>query len=570
MSDGRFTQSTLHAPRIDQTEAIHTYQSGMHLLNYAYPAQHSGIDTIDALLPEQEEFSVWDTSAAGTIIPYSFIDPVNAYFDSASYGSATDATTRGVYRSDILELSDDQKNAIRMGLTEWARYIDVEFVEVLEENNQVGLLRFGGTSYSEASGYAWAYYPNWYYAAGGDTWFSPSMMRNADWSQGTYEYLTIIHEIGHALSLAHSHDGHEMTDALDDVRYTIMSYNNYDSQVAQWINGQIVHYAAYTPMVYDIQAAQYLYGANTTTEIGSTTYTFAPATPRVQAIYDSGGIDTFDLTAFTLRNIVDLSPGASSTLGFTHHIDDNTAIAFGSIVENIRSGSGADDLFGNDVENAIYGGAGDDLLHGEDGNDTLLGEADHDTIYGGSGDDLISGGTGEDHLNDAWGDDSLSGEDGADTIIAHLGENTLSGGDADDFLCAGFGNDQLIGGSGDDLILADFPHRYARGNDTLIGGEGDDKLDGGLGADDFVFFAEHSGSDTIGQFDPDGTLNGAGFNPVSDRLHLITGSDGAETYSLQNTTEGTVLVWGTCEILIVGVDTADFENTTILVEEAWI
>ena len=161
-------------------------------------------------------------------------------------------------------------------------------------------------------------------------------------------------------------------------------------------------------------------------------------------------------------------PGASSTLGFTHHIDDNTAIAFGSIVENIRSGSGADDLFGNDVENAIYGGAGDDLLHGEDGNDTLLGEADHDTIYGGSGDDLISGDTGEDHLNDAWGDDSLSGEDGADTIIAHLGENTLSGGDADDFLCAGFGNDQLIGGSGDDLILADFPHRYARGNDISI------------------------------------------------------------------------------------------------------
>ena len=101
-----------------------------------------------------------------------------------------------------------------MGLTEWARYIDVEFVEVLEENNQVGLRRFGGTSYSEASGYAWAYYPNWYYAAGGDTWFSPSMMRNADWSQGTYEYLTIIHEIDHALSLAHSHDGHEMTDAL--------------------------------------------------------------------------------------------------------------------------------------------------------------------------------------------------------------------------------------------------------------------------------------------------------------------------------------------------------------------
>ena len=31
-----------------------------------------------------------------------------------------------VYDADILELSDAQKNVIRMGLAEWARYIDVE------------------------------------------------------------------------------------------------------------------------------------------------------------------------------------------------------------------------------------------------------------------------------------------------------------------------------------------------------------------------------------------------------------------------------------------------------------
>ena len=55
-------------------------------------------------------------------------------------------------------------------------------------------------------------------------------MRKNDWSQGTYEHLTIIHEIGHALSLAHAHDGHEMPAVFDDVRYTIMSYNNNDYQ----------------------------------------------------------------------------------------------------------------------------------------------------------------------------------------------------------------------------------------------------------------------------------------------------------------------------------------------------
>ena len=88
-------------------------------------------------------------------------------------------------------------------------------------------------------------------------------------------------------------------------------------------------------MAYDIQAAQYLYGANPTTEFGATTFTFTPSTPRVQAIYDTGGIDAIDLSNFALRSVVDLTPGASSTFGYTHHIDENTAIAFGSIIENV-------------------------------------------------------------------------------------------------------------------------------------------------------------------------------------------------------------------------------------------
>ena len=146
MSDDRFTQTTLRA-RVDQDQAIATYQSGTHLPNYAYPAQHSGVATIDALLPDYNGFSAWDTTAAGTIIPYSFMDATLYYLDSASYADATDATTRGVYDADILELSDAQKNAIRMGLAEWARHIDVEFVEVTESNSEVALLRFGGTTY---------------------------------------------------------------------------------------------------------------------------------------------------------------------------------------------------------------------------------------------------------------------------------------------------------------------------------------------------------------------------------------------------------------------------------------
>ena len=154
MSDDRFTKTTLRAPHVDRDQAIATYQSGTHLLNYVYPAQHSGNETIDALLPDYTGFSKWTTAGAVTIIPYSFMDANLRYLDNASYADATDATTRGVYDADILELSEEQKNAIRMGLAEWARYIDVDFVEVTESNNEVGLLRFGGTDFSGTSGYA--------------------------------------------------------------------------------------------------------------------------------------------------------------------------------------------------------------------------------------------------------------------------------------------------------------------------------------------------------------------------------------------------------------------------------
>ena len=332
-----------------------------------------------------------------------------------------------------------------------------------------------------------------------------------------------------------------MPTEFDDVRYTIMSYNNNDHQIARWMNGQLVHYGAYTPMAYDIQTAQYLYGANPTTEFGATTYTFAPSTPSVQALYDTGGIDAIDLSSFTLRSVVDLTPGASSTFGYTHHIDDNTAIAFGTIIENVFSGSGSDDVFGNDADNEIHAGAGDDLIAGGAGNDTLLGQSDHDTISGGTGNDHVSGGDGHDHLSDAWGSDTLTGGSGTDTLISHLGDNALSGGSEDDVIFTGLGDDKLDGGSGDDLLIADYPHRFARGNDTLIGGEGNDKLDGGKGADEFVFFLDQTGNDTIAQFDTDGTLLGAGFEVGQDQIHLITGTGTAQEYTLHDTDQGSVL-----------------------------
>ena len=44
--------------------------------------------------------------------------------------------------------------------------------------------------------------------------------------------------------------------------------------------------------------------------------------------------------------------------------DQEQAIAFRTIIENVFSGSGSDDVFRNDADNEIHAGAGDDLITG--------------------------------------------------------------------------------------------------------------------------------------------------------------------------------------------------------------
>jgi hypothetical protein len=45
-------------------------------------------------------------------------------------------------------------------------------------------------------------------------------------------------------------------------------------------------------------------------------------------------------------------------------VDQEQAIAFRTIIENVFSGSGSDDMFGNDADNEIHAGASDDLITG--------------------------------------------------------------------------------------------------------------------------------------------------------------------------------------------------------------
>ena len=87
------------------------------------------------------------------------------------------------------------------------------------------------------------------------------------------------------------------------------------------------------------------------------------------AIWDSGGIDTIDLSAFT--DGCDLSLVARHFVYYSRQQfqagtwpDDwiILGIASGAVIENVIAGSGDDKIVGNAADNVITGGAGADIF----------------------------------------------------------------------------------------------------------------------------------------------------------------------------------------------------------------
>jgi Ca2+-binding RTX toxin-like protein len=327
-----------------------------------------------------------------------------------------------------------------------------------------------------------------------------------------YGLTIFLHEILHALGLKHPHDDGGTgfptfsqlgISGLNLDQYTVMSYEfafpYYDIGNPS------------TPMVLDILALQYIYGANMTYHTGDDVYTFEDG--KCYTIWDAGGNDTISAVSYGSGIALRLEAG-------TTNIDkDNfstVGIAFGVTIENARGSQYYDDLMGNAADNRLYGNGDSDLLRGGDGDDwlyggnesisdtdlssdNLAGEGGNDRLFGGAGHDALDGGTGADTMNGGLGTDvyyvdeigdkvaetaSDSAEDKvyswvsfalAGTGVEHL---TLAGSDAIDatgstshnILIGNAGNNILIGGDGNDELrdigFAD--------KDQMFGGAGDD------------------------------------------------------------------------------------------------
>ncbi|MEM6620368.1 MAG: M10 family metallopeptidase C-terminal domain-containing protein, partial [Pseudomonadota bacterium] len=211
-----------------------------------------------------------------------------------------------------------------------------------------------------------------------------------DVSQG--QDALLLHEVGHALGLKHPFSAPVVPAGTDSTKYSLMSYTDNPDTGLEGDN----------MMLFDIFALQELWGANTTHATGDDTYD-GPRGIDVDAIWDAGGHDTIDGSAYGAGSVIDLRPGYFSSLGAF----ENVVIAYNTSIEVAVGGDGRDTISGSNKQNTLLGGRDKDLLRGLKGSDTL---------DGGNGADRLQGGTGKDSLDGGAGADKLYGQGGADKL----------------------------------------------------------------------------------------------------------------------------------------------------------
>ncbi|MCE3290061.1 MAG: Serralysin, partial [Caulobacter sp.] len=492
---------------------------------------------------------------------------------TVSFLSSSPSYAAGEGISPFSRFTVAQMTAAKAALSAWSDVAGITFVftDAVNAYSNNGDIRFGNyRDLGDDAAAAFAYMPEGANPKldqqSGDVWYNVGTDTATELANGQYGMLTLVHEIGHAIGLDHPGDynGGNPTYANsalyleDSNQFTVMSYFYEFETGADY--GPL--YPA-TTMLHDIAAAQRLYGANTTTRTGDTTYGFNANAGRswfsaaggqalIFAVWDAGGVDTFDFSGYSDVQYIDLREGWFSNVG---GLKGNVAIARGVTIENAIGGSGVDDMFGNDAANILSGGAGADSLRGLGGDDTLTGGADADvfwvTIGGGAdtvtdftlGTDLlnisdfgawvgkiqsgadtllsfaggvtvllrnilasaltltsiagyvapIEGSAGADTLNGTGNNDTIRGFDGDDILNGLGGDDLIEGGVGLDTIRGGGEKDNLFGEGGDDALMGE------AGDDRLTGGAGDDTLTGGAGKDIFVVEL-NGGADRVTDF----------------------------------------------------------------------
>ena len=466
--------------------------------NAVLDVEPHGDTNVNAVLYVDSERWISNTdyeSGDKIVITYSFVTSNSGLFDDG-YSGPNPLT------DSVLGFAADHQAAVISALATYESFLNVEFRQITETEHAVGTLRFGFTDHERLQpdgdlSWGWAATPGTT-PQSGDIWVRQDHI-DGEWGSaaksGSYNYYSLMHEIGHALGLEHPHEGIILSEQYDSANYTIMSYNRPDGSYYTGSDGVRQFLVSSTPMVLDVAALQHLYGASNQ-KPNDDIYTFDETKPFVETIWDSGGVDTLDFSNFSNDLKVNLTPGVKSysTIAFSDWaMEDNLGLAYGTIIENANGGLGDDIITGNDADNILIGYAGNDVMSGGEGNDIFDqsgsggGRSGADTFYGGLGNDTY-------YVYAASGSDRVTEyeNEGTDTVRINstsqytLPENVerlivfandenkvLTGNNLDNTIRAKGGDDIIYGLGGDDIIYC---------------GAGDDIISGGTGSDKFIFY----------------------------------------------------------------------------------
>ncbi|RMG08785.1 MAG: hypothetical protein D6728_13795, partial [Cyanobacteria bacterium J055] len=240
------------------------YQISMTATTIVLPAQDPARIEIGSLVrPDPGDLGFptsapkWDRPPGGSVT-FSFVTA-----ETAPLYNEPDVT-------GVAPVNANLQNAIRSIFTNLIEpLIPIQFVEVLENPSQQGDIRVMLSSLGETAD-GQAQVPG-LDALAGDVQLSSDILlggfasaSDAFAAVGSDNFVTVIHELAHALGLSHpgNYDGNGTSGntagpflpiGLDHVMNAVMSYNLAEGDPSPT-----------TYMPYDIQALQYLYGKNTT------------------------------------------------------------------------------------------------------------------------------------------------------------------------------------------------------------------------------------------------------------------------------------------------------------------
>jgi len=319
---------------------------------------------------------------------------------NVTYSFMTSAPTSDEPVVGFQPLSAADQAIVSSALPAFSAVTNITFT--LVPNGENADIMFGLDNQTGTDGLTYDFYGSTYgVLTGAHVYFSDNDPYDGD---VTNFWLT-LHELGNATGLRDfsglpvSEDVAIGLPAADaDFDYTVMA-NNEPPHGDPAATGPFTA----TPALLDIQALQYLYGANqtgftagATSTAGGLVYSFTDnSAPQCIWVGDAvGGQTTFDFSGCDGTTIINLNAGTFSSTaitpaGYSVAADvgtpyDNVSIAYGTVIREAIAGNGGSTIIGNNAGDTLVGGTGNDTFY-VDGGTFASGTGGNTTIIGGGG-----------------------------------------------------------------------------------------------------------------------------------------------------------------------------------------